>query len=1164
MKEIIREYFGYGGYTRQAEGYMSWQHLTFVTFFILIMIALAVILGLRNRHRSEKTKNKVIIAAAIAIDAIELFKIVFLCFREHDPMHWKITLPLFLCSIPMLLLPIAAFSKGRLREAALDFVFIFGLLIAFMGTYVDAMDFGSYPVLGFDNVTSVLTHTISGFSALYIAITGLATMKKENIGISFAILTTYCALAYIADILIPYNYMFLMYHDGTPYSMFYNLVNGSKVLYPIIVVVLFLMYISVFYLVYYLIRRSKAKKAKKKDNTAAKVIALVLVLTAAVSVSTHAFAEKETENSVSPKLTGTVPEWAIKSSERYTFDFSEEDLTYYSQHETLQITARPGMKVENGRLVCLANKNMSLATRGALGDDYGIAGGSMGFRMSITGGNLLVLLRVQGTELKRSDKGLRFEFTDKELTITDDFNNKSVELDISRFTAGGRECSVEITDKPTYFTVLIDGETVARITYTELAVAKSRYSVSNYGADLVFFDGSGSEFGRSENSSMQRAGHMIFALEKYEGYVDDLFFDRTEIDQSLPETDTERVIDYGNWVATDDLSRITPIGNENIQVRNDRKVGVFYFLCWVGAGIHVQDNTKIYLEKGLDGLKSYLEKSGGEAYWAEPYFGYYKNSDAWVYRKHAYMLEAAGVDFIFLDVSNREVFTSGHTLLFDTWLQIRKEGGHTPQICFLTGDTPETFSADVKNLRRSVYSEKNWEKYEELFFKWEGKPLIFGNISGVDEETRNYLNEKFTVRGCWAWCDSDGYWTWMDETWNDGSGNYVQHKGRDLNGTFEEMSVTAGHHASSSKGRSYVNGVQPDNWMGDFMFTYDETRKGLGFASQFEAAIKADPQVIMITGWNEWIAGNGRGQNYLALTSIKNVCYVDEFNPEFSRDIEPMKIRDGVGFGDNFYYQMVYYIRKYKGFSELKLSSGQTSIAAGDIDAWSRVGPEFRDTIGDVEFRDTYSYDSAFKYINGTGRNDFDFAKVSQDADYLYFMVKTVNDIVLADDSTWMNLLIDTDMDHSTGWEGYDIVLNRERDQGKISVEKFDGNAWTSQKIGDAEYSVSGQYLTVKLEKALLGLKSGAAANFDFKWTDNSTETGEIMEFMDLGDTAPNDRFNFRFVSDASRYEKMIDARSGKTGGFDPLLLVIIGTTALLAAAAVVVLLKSRKNRKEA
>jgi hypothetical protein len=90
----------------------------------------------------------------------------------------------------------------------------------------------------------------------------MASMKKKNIIITFSILLGVCVLAYAANILLDYNYMFLMRGDGTPYDILFNLVNGSPVLYPLGVVLLFYIYIAVFYLLYFLIsgsvRRSKA------------------------------------------------------------------------------------------------------------------------------------------------------------------------------------------------------------------------------------------------------------------------------------------------------------------------------------------------------------------------------------------------------------------------------------------------------------------------------------------------------------------------------------------------------------------------------------------------------------------------------------------------------------------------------------------------------------------------------------------------------------------------------------------------------------------------------------------------------------------------------------------------------------------------------------------
>lgn len=90
----MREFFGFGGYTRPAEGYFSWQHLLFVSSLMVVMIVMAVWLGLRNQNKSDQAKNRVLMVAAILIDSFELFKIVLMCIRGNDPMGWLTELPL--------------------------------------------------------------------------------------------------------------------------------------------------------------------------------------------------------------------------------------------------------------------------------------------------------------------------------------------------------------------------------------------------------------------------------------------------------------------------------------------------------------------------------------------------------------------------------------------------------------------------------------------------------------------------------------------------------------------------------------------------------------------------------------------------------------------------------------------------------------------------------------------------------------------------------------------------------------------------------------------------------------------------------------------------------------------------------------------------------------
>jgi len=256
----MKEFFGWDGYTRDPEGFLSWQHLLFVTCLMAVMTIVAVVLSRKMRTASDVQKNRVLIVAAILIDSFELLKIVILCFRSGDPWTWLYELPLFLCSIMLIAIPLAAFSKGRMKQAALDFVLIFGILGAVLGTYGAGNNYGSYPVLCFDNVISGITHSISGFSSLYIGMTGMATLKKKNIPITVSVLLGFSVCATVANLILDYNYMFLVRGDGTPYEILYSLVGGNPILYPIGVILLFFIYILAFYGIAFWIH------AKQKNN----------------------------------------------------------------------------------------------------------------------------------------------------------------------------------------------------------------------------------------------------------------------------------------------------------------------------------------------------------------------------------------------------------------------------------------------------------------------------------------------------------------------------------------------------------------------------------------------------------------------------------------------------------------------------------------------------------------------------------------------------------------------------------------------------------------------------------------------------------------------------------------------------------------------------------
>ena len=528
-------------------------------------------------------------------------------------------------------------------------------------------------------------------------------------------------------------------------------------------------------------------------------------------------------------------------------------------------------------------------------------------------------------------------------------------------------------------------------------------------------------------------------------------------------------------------------------------------------------------------------KQGTEGFahfWAEPYFGYYHSNDEWVMRKHIYMLNDAGVDFLFFDFTNGIVYEDSLLLLLNTMVKMREEGYNTPKIVFHCGDNfvgAANASLTVPQLWSLLYSV---DRYKDLWYYYDGKPLILAQDSVIASED---MSEFFTFRRSWA----DSTQSWYSETRGKGCwpwGDVFQKPGLSPEGDVEQMVVMSGFWANgtcgATAGRSFSSGKQPDSTDYSFSLVNDGTSgKGLAYQEHFDNAIETNPGVVMIIGWNEWWAGRWESKagnpdtNHDGMTvantyqvdssdPLKKNYYVDAFNPEFSRDVEPV---NGL-YKDNYYYQTALNVRNYKGTRAIPAAFGQKTIdIAGDAAQWYGVGPEYRDYQGDITHRDAAAYAGDAHYVNKTGRNDFVVAKVSADAENVYFYAECASDITAAEGTNWMNLFIDVDCSASTGWYGYDYIINRSRNGNMASVEKFattEKNAeWSVSNAGEAEFKVVGNTIVIKVAKSVVALGD----TFDFKWADNSVSDGkEILQFLDLGDAAPNGRYNYRYTTTAS------------------------------------------------
>ena len=579
------------------------------------------------------------------------------------------------------------------------------------------------------------------------------------------------------------------------------------------------------------------------------------------------------------------------------------------------------------------------------------------------------------------------------------------------------------------------------------------------------------------------------------------------------------------YVSYDDVGRA--VASSGV-APNEKKVGIFYFLWHEDTNNRnpLYDHTAAYEKGGITELnKVFKQGSLGYAhYWGEPYFGYYCSNDEWVIRKHGAMLSEAGVDFVYFDATNGPLYKRMYEAVLKVWSQMRKEGLKTPDVCFILKDTN---AAELGEIWGDLYKTGH---YEDMWFRWLGKPVIMFTDSGY--KLTKEQEEFFTVRISWAteasgwYREQNGIGCWPWASMYKQKPGYRRESGSS-NRIVEQMSVMCGFWANGSygtnAGRSYTKATgEPKNLsVGDWNYgfgLYPQT-SGLGLAYQecFDYALEKSPELIMITGWNEWWAGRweevGHTIAYEVTSTFENKSiYVDNFNPEYSRDIEPMK----GGFNDNYYYQTVINVRKYKGSRNVEAAFGQSSIDInGDITQWFTVGPEFRDVTGDTAKRDHVSYAGKLRYTNDTGRNDILTAKVSSDGTYLYFYVECDNDITAREGDNWMNLFIKSDDNETNGWYGFDYIINRSGDGGNCSVEKF-GDGWSFESVGDAEYKQDGKTLVIKVDAVKIGYNG---KSLDFKWADNSVKDGDIMKFLDEGDSAPDARFCYRFTTKATENE---------------------------------------------
>ena len=230
---------------------------------------------------------------------------------------------------------------------------------------------------------------------------------------------------------------------------------------------------------------------------------------------------------------------------------------------------------------------------------------------------------------------------------------------------------------------------------------------------------------------------------------------------------------------------------------------------------------------------------------------------------------------------------------------------------------------------------------------------------------------------------------------------------------------------------------------------------------------------------------------------------------EFSRDLEPMK----GGYNDAFLMQTAINVRKFLSDAEadknvkIKIPVKKTIDINGDIAQWDSVDAVYRFFGSDNSGRKSFGATREQRYSVDAAKNAIQTVKVTADASNIYMLISCSNDITLTAENS-MNVFIGTGTPERKGWEGYEYVINRTRDNSAASIMTLDAQGNTTI-IGNASLKVSGNTMQLAISKSTLNMQTDT---FYFKVADSVENFTDIMDYYVTGRSMPMGRFSYQYL----------------------------------------------------
>lgn len=214
-----------------AAGLFSTGHIIMLVFCAIILIFMVY----KTAKTSSKNPQKTIQIVAVTVLVLEVIKMIW-GMNTGRYANLYDYLPLWFCSLFIPFSLLAGFTKGKIQHAAYAFMYYGGLVGGIAYLLFPTTSIGRYPIFHFITFHSMFYHTLMVYMSFYVIRNKLIEPKLKDATAYLLLTTATCVLAYVVNVKLGTNYMFLSGPSNNAVLKFFYKNTGKW--YPVVITVL--------------------------------------------------------------------------------------------------------------------------------------------------------------------------------------------------------------------------------------------------------------------------------------------------------------------------------------------------------------------------------------------------------------------------------------------------------------------------------------------------------------------------------------------------------------------------------------------------------------------------------------------------------------------------------------------------------------------------------------------------------------------------------------------------------------------------------------------------------------------------------------------------------------------------------------------------------------